>query len=263
MSALAVSSSPSEETLFNSGWKDDWGFFGGSDAHMTLPYTRRERNLLTCSEKSARGLSLKKASAIDDEEELDKDTFVPFELCFEERFLPNPAPTSLLSLPSYLRVRTDPCTFTGGYPSKVNVDEAIAAETGRKRSELLDWLYDYIFAIDPRKNPRFFSDMHRFLDPLLSLSELADRRLWLDYVPLIRCIARLDQAAEAAYRKMLTQDPDLVSALSNRKRRTRRSRDKGFGFYTEKLVPGAIWSDSDSVSVKDLVEALSSCALSY
>jgi hypothetical protein len=245
---------PNEETLFTSGWKDNAGFFGCSDVYMTLPFTSRERRLLVDCEARARSFSFQNSSAINEEKEGSESLFSPCELCDEERFLPNRCPRPLLSLPSYLRMAGD--------SSKLILDDRIAAETNKRRNRLFVWIDQYVFAGEVRKNKHFFSDLHRCHDPVLPNSETKDRRLWLDYLPLIRCIAILDTVAEAAYRRTLTEDPSAASEMSNRKRRTRQASRKGFGYYMENIVPGAVWSATDS-DVQDLVGAFAEFVMRY
>ena len=244
--------------MFKYGWKDDRGFFGNCDAYTTLPLNRRERNLLARNETSARGVSFPKATDVSEDEEDKKGEGIQNDVCDEDMFLPNPPPAPLWSLPAYIR------THGGGVTDpfiKLNVDERLSFESMARRNKMRHWLVDYIFICETRKDSRFFADLHRTLDPLLSTSDTIDSRLWLDYLPLLRCMALLDQAGEITYQKALSLDPGSASALPNRRRQTRRSRQQGFNYYFESLVPGQVWHEDDEVTAKDLVNAMAEFAL--
>lgn len=245
--------------MFQHGWKDGSGFFGSGDAYTTLPLNRRERNLLVRSETSARGLSCPKTADISEEEDDKQEESNERDICDEDMFLPNASPAPLWSLPTYLLAH-------GGAVAdrfiKLDTDERLSFESIDRRNRLRHWLLDYIFFCDSRKNTHFFADVHRPLDPLLRCCDTMDSRLWLDYLPLLRCMALLDQKGDATYQNALSLDPNSASALSNRNRQTRRSKQQGFKYYLESLVPTQVWHREDNkVSAKDLAAAMAEFAL--
>jgi hypothetical protein len=231
---------PSEDALFAAGWKDDAGFFGGADAYMTLPFTRRERNLLVrSSESHTREFSV---PSLEEESEL-------FQQSEEDSFLPNPSP--LLSLPLWLQSTS---ASLHGTNKLLPTYEPIVFGTNKDPSAVLELLDEYLFSSYPQKVQLFFSRIHRTLDPLLPRSGTIDHRLWLDYLPLIRCMAVLDR--EAACRAA-AGDP---AASNNRKRQTRRSTQRGFEYHLGTKVPPCLWG---RIEAKDMVASLAESALRF
>jgi len=232
--------------MIDSGWKDNCAFFGQCNEYTTANLTRRERSLLVRCERLARGLSLPEGRVEEENIETDDEDYFPCRQATEEDgLLPNMAPTCLISLPHYLRTLNDNDSLTPTCnPGGTYESIGLAYRTERKQKRILEVLDEYLFVLDNWKCRLFFSGVHRPMDPLLPKPETMDRRLWLDYLPLIRCMAALDHAAEAAFNQALSeQDAAKAASLSNQKRQTRRTTRRGFSHYVETLVPSCVWNE--------------------
>ena len=216
---------PREDVLYDLHLKES--FYGSSDAFMTLPVTRWERNLLTTCETTCRGGAFPEAGPVAEEE---TKKFVHTELSDEDCLLP--APSMLTDLPHCLRQlsRMEPTSHPAAYEQEVN------------RSHLCHLLNDYLFVTDPWKIRLFLADCHR-----TSEVPRRDARLWLDYLPMLRTMAVWDYDANASYRATLDPEEEV-----NRSRRTRRQ--KGHYYYLESMAPPYVW-DGD-YDAKDMVLSL-------
>lgn len=247
--------SPSEDRLFTSGWKDDSYFFGDSESYVTRPVTLRERMLLRQSEEGLRGHCFPRDDAFEAPEDDEDYKFIQFDRTEEGLFLPNPAPTPLLSLPMYLK--------NAGIKSHVSPDLYLLERRKRERlNQTTELLSNFVFADLPARTRMFSSGVVREVDPLLSNADTIDRNLFLEYMPILRCINALERSEEYVFSLAQASDPDAATSLSNRSRTTRRSKALGRHHYLESVVPAFVWKDGDRTP-KDVGRVLAESLLVY
>ena len=239
-----------------SSWKDDAGFYGDSDTFVTLPATARERSLLKRNQCSARGLSFSTAQLTDEQREEEECAGWTCAVSEEDMLLPNDAPESLQSLPVLLK---SSCTLVS--PANA-LDVAITEHTIAARvDEMKDLLCDYVFA-SKLQTHLFFRSMAREVDPLLERFGNVNSELFLDYLPILRCMSVQERVAEAVFLAAQEQDPDGVAGMTHRKRSTRRSKKLGREHYFEKLPPPYTWEASDWTP-REVADRLADASLLY
>lgn len=228
--------SPTESTLFETGWKDDCAFYGDPDSFMTVPFTQTERRLLVRTELFERGLAIPEHSAKIEDSEISVTSNM--NVASENAFLPNPTPLSLLSLPNDLR---------NARSRKVNTyasvgDGGTVYEKSKSRREgVMQSLHATVFANMTWQPQLFFSVLHRTLDPLIPEWLQIDQRFYLDYLPFLRCLAVFDRAAERAFKKGI----DIEESSSKKRTSTRSATRKGFSHVWEKIVPRKLFREND------------------
>lgn len=242
-------SSPTEEQLYLSGWKDKACFYGSSDYQMTRDPMYRERKLLRWNEASIRGCSLQYSGAVD-EDETDQycDNAPPSS--DEDYLLSNQIPTPLFDLPHLLNASN--ATF----PSLLQF-EVYKQRKKSVRTEALHLLRDSLFTNTKSMRYTRRLDMplteaeHGFTDVSTGTCML-DSDVFLDYIPLLRCMAEQESVAEFISK---TQD-----VSTTRKRTTRLSIRLGREHYFDKIVARYTWKESNQTS-KDVADRLASMSL--
>ena len=220
--------SPSEERLFTLGWKDDCSFFGCSESYVSNVSALLDRRLLKRTESDVRGLSLSSAEDFEPTDDDEDYKGLSFDKCEEDMFLPAPTPTCLLSLPTFLR---QACKTIGTSSALNRVEHKMLAHW----EKTIHLAADFVFPSST--NHMFSRGLSRALDPSVKNRELIDSALFLDYLPLVRCMALHERAAEHVFAQAHAEDPELATTLSNRQRSTRRSRKLGREHYLEKVSP--------------------------
>ena len=228
--------------MFTLGWKDDSYFFGDNETYITRTFSARERALLRYSELSARGCC-GPPSLVVDTPEIDEE-YVSSRLVDhdEDSFLPNHAPKSLDSLPNYLRNNRQP---EATLFQRIEEDPLLERRKTDKLYSVLGFLHDFIFPFRPQQGMR-----RRCLkpeaNPSLPITEVADPQFFLDYLPILRCMAVHERSAERVFQLAKEHNPDNAMILSNRKRSTRRSKELGRKHYMECIVPEFVWRETVS-----------------
>jgi len=203
---------------------------------MTRPKTARERNLLKISEKAARGFSFSLSQKLDEEEENEQSMPSSFS-SDEDMLLPYAVPESVKELPSYLK------SACSNVAPASPLDIALSQRSKHaKIGEMKDLLCDFIFA-SQRHDRMSFRSMTRDVDPLLGVAGNVDEQLFLDYLPILRCISVEERGLEAVFNAAQEKDPDGVGHMTNRQRSTRHSKKKGRAHYLEPLPPPKTWED--------------------
>jgi hypothetical protein len=232
---------PSESTLYQTGWKDDCGFYGGPDAPMTFPLTRTERLLLVDTEKLERGLALPEQVAKSENEENAEDDVAPTFRDSEDFLFPNPVPLGILSLPHVLREARSRTKDTYA----VIESRTIRFEKAKQlREGAIHTLQSTLFAEEAQPPLLFFANVHRTLHPLLPEWMQIEKRLFLDYFPYLRWLAVCDRAAERAYKAGNCSKPASVDHRP-KKRTTRQTTSKGFSHVWEAMTPSSVWGEKD------------------
>jgi hypothetical protein len=249
--------SPSEDRLFNLGWKDDSYFYGDCESYMNFPTTFRERQLLKRSEAALRGFSFPSVDVFEAPEDDDDYKGMQFDRSEEGLFLSNPSPTCLLSLPSYLRE-------VGGSHSVGDSPELDLLESRKlnRLRETCDLLSNFVFVERPLQAHMFCRGLVREVDPLLPSVDAIDRHLFLDYLPMLRCMSIHERSSEYVFALAHEEDPDAATSLSNRTRTTRRSKAKGRQHYFENVSPAFEWKDTEQ-SAKQVGATLAESYLLY
>jgi hypothetical protein len=248
--------SPSEDRLFASGWKDDCFFYGDAEQYMTHPTTLRERMLLKRSGEALRGFSLPRDEAFEAPEDDDDYKFMTFDRTEEGVFLSNPSPTSLLSLPFYLK-------NAAGNKSQVSPDlDLLDSRKIENMHEMTELLASYLFVIYPLPAVMFSRGIAREVDPLLPSVEMIDRRLFLEYLPILRGMSVQERAAGHIYDVAHASDPDAAASLSNRVRHTRRNKAMGRVHYLGEVSAVFTW-DTIARTAKDVGRVLAESLLVY
>lgn len=211
----------------------------------------RERNLLKLSESAIRGLSPPIADVTDDEEteEFNINSDVPE----EDMLLPANPPECVLSLPFYL----SPSLYS---PESVRKDHSLLRRKTSKTVEAINLFCDFIFTRDMQTR-MVLRAMSRDVDPLISGHyATVDSQLFLDYLPLMRCMAVHECSSEFIFNAAEAQDPDAAATMTNRLRSTRRSKKLGREHYLERVVPSFVWQQSDTTA-KEVGERLADSSL--
>jgi len=249
--------SPSEERLFTLGWKDNCGYFGTNESYMSLPAALLDRRLLKRTESAVRGLSLSSVEDFELPEDDEEYNGLVFGRCEEDMFLFTPTPTSILSLPTLLR-RTRGSSDTC-YPA--NDDNLLERKMLSQWEKAIQLAADYVF---PSAIPKMFSrGLSRAMDPILPNRQLIDSALFLDFFPILRCMALHERAAEHVFVQTGAADTEFAATLSNCQRSTRRSRKRGREHYLEKISPTFQRQESDLASAKQIGAVLAESALVY
>lgn len=252
----------SEERLIACGWKDTACFYGDCDAYMTIPASARERLLLKRSEALGRGLSstpvyksVSEATATDQEETppdtLDLTMWSPPTgsgcVLDEDMYIPNRLPTALMSLKELLIASRGHCIANSNY--NLVQDRTIAM--AEKLGELLDTIQGY----DPRmaKNRG------------LGYSSFEYSCHFLDYLPLLRVMAKQEEEADIVFQEALKVDPDACASISyGIRRNTRRSATQPKReHYFESLLMNTYSRDEVAAIAQELGRQLSDSLIVY
>lgn len=251
-----MNDSPPEDRLFELGWKNDNFFYGSADSYVTDHFDRRERDLLIRTEQSLRGMSCRTMENIveDEEKENEMPQDLPIDKTEEDMLLPHRTPTSVRSLPAHLRktlqnpfLITDPVDF-----------HLLKKKKQVQSKSMLNILCEFIFP-GPSQARLFYKSVSRLVDPLVRTCETVDRSLFLDYLPLLRCMAVHEHIANTLF-QISTQENTGAPLTTNRKRSTRRGRKLGREHYLEVIAPAYTFQNSDQ-TVKTVGDTLCRSAL--
>ena len=256
--------SPSVEKLYATGLNEDCYFFGGNDCNMTASGNAREINLVKLTETSLRGLSGHSLTANvlstgADESKKDPTNEVDAQASSqlgEDAFLCTTPPSSLLSLPSYLR------HAVSDLPNQSLEDLSRVSLFDRRRiakvEEEVDLLDEFVFASShPATIFRFHRGLSREVDPLLAPNELADPILYQETLPMLRVMC-VYEALNKAMADSLGEDEGLTH---NSKRRTRNSRGKQH--CLERISPEFRAHDECALTSWEVGERLAKSSLLY
>ncbi|GAX10974.1 hypothetical protein FisN_2Lh504 [Fistulifera solaris] len=232
---------PSESSLYQTGWKDDCGFYGSPNALMTFPLTRTERLLLVNTERLERGLALPKQVVKCDNEENAEDGVAPTFRDYEDFFLSNPVPLGIMSLPYVLREARSKTKDSYA----VTDSRTIRYEKARRlREGVIQTLQSTLFAEEALPPLLFFANVHRTLHPLSPEWMKIEKRFFLDYFPFLRWLGVCDRAAERAY-KVGNSSKAASADHRPKKRTTRQATRKGFSNVWEAITPSSVWGEKD------------------
>lgn len=225
---------------------------------MNFPTTFRERQLLKRSEKALRGFSVPSVDVFEAPDDDDDYNFMHFDRSEESLFLTNPSPTCLLSLPTYLREVGARDHSVGNSPEL----DLLESRKRKRMRETSDLLLNFIFVEQPLQAHMFCRGLVREVDPLLPSVDAIDRHLFLDYLPMLRCMSLHERSSEYEFALARKEDPDAATSLSNRTRTTRRSKAKGRLHYFENVSPAFQWQDTEQ-SAKQVGATLAESFLLY
>lgn len=209
---------------------------------MSVPSTFRERQLLKRSEGTLRGFSVPSVDVFEPPEDDDDYKFMHFDQSEEGLFLSNPSPACLLSLPSYLR----------GEDGSTSIEcpelDLLERRKVDRMQEMSDLLSTFIFAQHTLQARIFCRGLVREVDPLLPSVNAIDRHLFLDYLPMLRCISVHERSSDYVFAIANEVDPDAATSLSNRTRTTRRSKQMGRQHYLENISPAFQWKQTEQTA---------------
>jgi hypothetical protein len=220
---------------------------------MTRYLSNQERKLLRWNELSIRGCSLQ-YSGLFDEEEADKYRESVLESSDEDYLLTTAVPTSLFDLPQILTASstTLPCTFRYEFHHQ---------QQKSYRTEVLHLLRDSLFT-----NPKYTRYSQRLELPAtkvdLGVTEscMLVSDIFLDYLPLLRCMAVQESISEFIYK---TQDVSNQNGRSTtRRRNTRLSIRLGREQYFDKIIPSYTLQASN-MTTKEIVDSLASTSMLF
>lgn len=234
-----------------SGWKENSNFYGACETYM-VKLTSRERSLLHWHERSVRGLSPLYAEDLDNEESSDDPPFSS-EMTEEDFLFPVDPPTFMIDLSQSLDTSSRPPL------SHCIRDEFFCRTKTTNLSETLTLTRECIFA-----QPKYIRLLSRLLSyPLCSQnrSMSSDYDLFLDYIPLLRCMAVQERVSEYMF-KLQTSSNDASSRANNGRRTTRRSLKRGREQYFDKIVPSHAFEGSMQTA-QEIVELLANTSLLY
>lgn len=239
--------------MISLGWKENSYFYGNADIYVNRVIGSRERKLLKWSESNVRGLAPSSSNIL---EEVEPDAFKSSaDVSEEDMLLPSPVPNCILSLPLFL----NPECRSSKY---VLQSDAFQRSRATKTEGAMKILRDLMFAREKHTGVSLRATK-RHVDPLLlERFKTVDTMFFLDYLPLLRCMAVHERVAESVFCAAQAKDPDAVSSLTNRGRSTRRTKKLGREHYFEGVVPGFAWQKS-SRTAKDVGSVLANSSLLY
>jgi hypothetical protein len=217
--------------------------------------TSRERNLLHWHEHSVRGLIPLYSETLDNEETADVPP-VSSEVAEEDFLFPVNPPAFMLDLAQLLHASKGVSSW-----NCIN-DEFICRKKITKVMEAMSMAREYIFA--QPKYTRLLSRLLSFplLDPLCYQHQTFSTHInfFLDYLPLLRCMAVQERVAEYVYN--VQESSNDAYLMKNGRRATRRSLKRGREQYFETIVPSYVFVGSNKTA-KDIVEVLANTSLLY
>jgi hypothetical protein len=219
---------------------------------MTRYLSHRERKLLRWNELSVRGCSLQYSGMVDEEEDQYREHAT--ETSDEDYLLSKIFPTPLLDLPQILAISntSSPCMLRY---------ECYKQQQLSNCAESLRVLRESVFT-----NPKY-TRYSRRLD--LSTTEFdhdaiklggLDPDIFLDYLPLLRCMAVQERISEIIYKTQDTSSDDCRS--TSRRRNTRLSKRLGREQYFDKIIQLYTWQESNPSS-KDVADHLANMSMLY
>jgi hypothetical protein len=218
--------------------------------------TSRDRNLLHWHDRSVRGLSPLYAEILDNQETIE-DPSMSSEMAEEDFLFPVDPPAFMLDMAHSLTLSPRSPLWNG-----IN-NEFLCRTKTKKLLEAMTVARDFIFA--QPKYTRLLSRLssHPLLDPCFKQHQplSADFHLFLDYLPLLRCMAVQERIAEYLF-KVQESSNDGSSLMNKGRRTTRRSLKRGREQYFETIVPSYLFVDSNKTA-KDIVELLANTSLLY
>ena len=220
---------------------------------MRRDLSRRERRLLRWNESSIRGCSLQ-YSGIADEDETDQYRENLSQSSEEDYLLSNSIPVPLVDLPQILSAST---TL---FPSSVRY-ELYKQQQKSVCTEALHILRDSIFT-----HPKYTRYSRRLEIPMPDTEHclidsrtcMLDSDVFLDYLPLLRCMAEQERIAEFISKAQDQLSHDIPS--TSRRRSTRQSTRRGREHYFDQIVPSYTWKGSDRTS-KDIADQLATMSM--
>jgi IPT/TIG domain len=259
---------PPEEKLVELGWKDDCGFYGDSDALMTLPssaHCRRQMNDVlnrfrgcvavagTLAVETSQQTSFDPNDILS-REDLDRFALEANTVSGEDQYLPYSVPAIVQQLPELLRtIKSDESTKGPDYPFfEQRQAECIERAQNWTRyilphsAELANWSYG-----------RFGS---------LRVTDLGEYELYgdgrevLELMPMFRRIGVLEQAAE--YAAAVSEQQQEASCRRSVRRRNGRSLHKTRHHYLDRLSVKLRRDESD-VSSSELGTQLAEAFIKY
>jgi hypothetical protein len=211
------------------------------------------------SEMMIRGKAFRSEEPQQDQGEAEEGSIIFWENSEEDMYLANPRPHSLSSLPYQLKkVAADKAGAIGA--TLISQDPLF----DRKMLATLDHGMDMLEMCDSRLDfawlKLFAPRISRQFDPMLNAREMLDNRVVLDYLPLLRCMAVLERAADVA---SLDDDPlsqELSQASACEGRLTRRGRKRGRVHYFEQAFECFSSTDVNNKQAKNVGDMFAAAA---
>jgi hypothetical protein len=217
--------------------------------------------LMHRSERRLRGKAFRRNESQQDPVEDEEGGVSFWENSEEDMYLCNPMPHLLSMLPFQLKkATTDKAGAIGA--TLISHDPLF----DRKRLARLEHGMDMLEKCDSRLDvpwlKLFAPRMSRQFDPMLDISEMLDKRVFLDYLPLLRCMAVLERAADVASLEddPLSQESSQGSAYEGR-RVTRRGRKRGRVHYFEQAFECFSSTDVNNKQAKNVGGMFAAAAL--
>jgi hypothetical protein len=215
----------------------------------------RERELLQFNECSIRGQSPQYAVVVlDTEDEPLEFSLLYTDMSEEDGLRTIDIPTSLHSLPSLLN------------PTRTSYNTAYQEEQHKRNKEsnhmsILNVLREYIFT-----QPKHIQYLGRLesisVDRYQTLNQMnmMDCVIFLDYLPLLRCMAFHEQISDRIVHVQVDSNQAEISNATKRKPNTRQSKKVGREQYFDKIIPVCSLHDSTQ-TVKDVATQLANMSL--
>jgi hypothetical protein len=217
--------------------------------------------LMQRCERTLRGKAFRSEESQQDPVEDEEGEVIFWENSEEDMYLANPIPHSAYLLPFQLKkVAANKAGAIGA--TLISHDPLF----DRKRLAKLKHGMDMLEQCDSRHYfpwlKLFVPRISRQLDPTLDMREMLDKRVFLDYLPLLRCMAVLERAAGVASLEddPLSQELSQASAYEGR-RVTRRGRKRGRVHYFEQAFECFSSTDVNDKQAKGVGEMFAAAAL--
>lgn len=217
--------------------------------------------LMQRSERMLRGKAFRSEESQQDPVVDEEGDVMFLENSEEDMYLSNPMPYSLSLLPCQLKkVAADKAGAIGA--TLISQDPLF----DRKRLAKLDHGMDMLEKCDSRLLfpwlQLFAPRISRHFDPMLDMREMLDKRVFLDYLPFLRCMAVLERAADVASLEddPLSQELSQSSAYEGR-RVTRRGRKRGRVHYFEQAFECFSSTDANNKQAKNVGDMFAAAAL--
>jgi hypothetical protein len=217
--------------------------------------------LMHRSERMIRGKAVPSEESQQDQVEDEEGNVIFWENSEDDMYLANAIPHSLSLLPLQLKeVAGDRAEVIGA--THISHDPLFQRKRLAKLHHGMDMLEKCDSRLDVPWLKLFAPRISRKFDPMLDTREMLDKRVFLDYLPLLRCMAVLERASDVASAAddPLSQELSQTSTYEGR-RVTRRGRKRGRVHYFEQAFECFSSTDVDNKQAKNVGEKFAAAAL--
>ena len=237
---------PNEESLILSGAKDSCFFYGSSEAYMNAQAALFDRRMMRRVESLFRGsneFEFRPFEPAENEEDL--KLLSSSYMDEEDGFLVNGTPAWFDELISLL-----------GKDSRSRFDcKLFDHRMFKQLDRTVSYVRDLAFLFTPAQVSVFPRWLVRLQESLNPTGDLVDRRIFLDYAPILRIMAMHERAHDVAFAKSIVEDQFGPTRVTRRSRQIRKH-------HFQRLIPPSLWEDENDESRK-IVNEFATTTLVY